>query len=148
MDENSFLIIEARVLPEVFIKTLETKRLVESGKCRTVQEAVREVGISRSAFYKYKDSVFALSDAKGRSLTLAMNLEDCPGLLSCVLNILAESGVNILTINQTIPINNIANITITLETQTSETRTSNISEVVEKLQEIPGITALKILARE
>ena len=143
MDENSFLIIEARALPEVFIKTLETKRLVESGKCRTVQEAVREAGISRSAFYKYKDSVFALSDVKGRSVTLAMNLEDSPGLLSTVLNVLAKGGVNILTINQTIPINSIANITITLET-----RTSNILEIVEKLKEIPGITALKILARE
>jgi len=143
MDENSFLIIEARALPEVFIKTLETKRLVESGKCRTVQEAVREAGISRSAFYKYKDSVFALSDVKGRSVTLAMNLEDSPGLLSTVLNVLAKGGVNILTINQTIPINSIANITITLET-----RTSNILEIIEKLKEIPGITALKILARE
>ena len=143
MDENSFLIIEARALPEVFIKTLETKRLVESGKCRTVQEAVREVGISRSAFYKYKDSVFALSDVKGRSLTLAMNLEDSPGLLSSALNVLAKGGVNILTIHQTIPINNIANITITLET-----RTSNILEIMEELQEIPGVTALKILARE
>jgi len=143
MDENSFLIIEARALPEVFIKTLETKRLVESGKCRTVQEAVRKAGISRSAFYKYKDSVFALSDVKGRSLTLAMNLEDSPGLLSSVLNVLAKGGVNILTINQTIPINSIANITITLET-----RTSNILEIIEELQEIPGITALKILARE
>ena len=143
VDNKSFLIIEARVLPEIFVKILETKRLVESGKCRTVQEAVREAGISRSAFYKYKDSVFALSDVRGRSLTLAMNLENSPGLLSATLNVFAQAGVNILTINQTIPINDIANITVTLETLSSD-----ISDIMEKLREIPGIIDLKILARD
>jgi chorismate mutase len=142
-DDKSFIIVEAGVLPGVFLKTLETKRLMESGICRTVQEAAQIAGISRSAFYKYKDSVFALSDFKGKSLTLAMNLEDTPGLLSAVLSVLAQGGVNILTINQTIPINHIANITVTLEA-----RTSDISDIMEKLREIPGMTALKILARD
>ena len=143
MEDKVFVIVEAGVLPEVFIKVLGAKRLMESGKCRTVQEAVQEAGISRSAFYKYKDSVFTLSDVKGRSLTLSMNLEDNPGLLSAALNVLAQGGANILTINQTIPINNIAHITITLET-----RSSDISEIMEKLQGISGITALKIIARD
>ena len=144
IDDKSFLIVEAGVLPEIFIKTLETKRLMESGKCRSVQEAAQEAGISRSAFYKYKDSVFALSEhAKGRNLTLAMNLEDTPGLLSSVLYVLAQGGVNILTINQTIPINRIANITVTVET-----RSSDISDIMGKLQEMSGISALRILARD
>ena len=144
IDGKSFLIVEAGVLPEIFIKTLETKRLMESGKCHTVQEAAQEAGISRSAFYKYKDSVFPLSDyVKGRNLTLSMNLENNPGLLSAALHVLAQGGVNILTINQTIPINNTAHITITIET-----RSSDISEIIEKLRGIPGVTALKILARD
>ena len=144
IDDKSFLIVEAGVLPEIFIKTLETKRLIESGKCHTVQQAVQETGISRSAFYKYKDSVFPLSDyVKGRNLTLSMNLEDNPGLLSAALHVLAQGGVNILTINQTIPINHIAHITITIET-----RSSDISEIIENLQGISGISALRILARD
>ncbi|MDR1559369.1 MAG: ACT domain-containing protein [Clostridiales bacterium] len=144
IDDTSFIIVEAGALPGIFMKTLEAKRLMESGKCRTVQEAVHETGISRSAFYKYKDSVFALSEhVRGRNLTMAMNLEDNPGLLSSALNVLAQGGVNILTINQTIPINHIANITVTIDT-----RSSDISEIMDELRGIPGITALKILARD
>jgi len=142
MEDKDFIIVEAGVMPDIFIKTLEAKRLMETGKCRTVQEATQEADISRSAFYKYKDSVFALSEhVRGRNLTMAMNLEDTPGLLSTVLNVLARGGVNILTINQTIPINHIANITITIET-----RSSDISEIMVELQEITGIADLKILA--
>ena len=144
MEDKNFIIVESKVMPDIFIKTLEAKRLMETGKCRTVQEAAQEAGISRSAFYKYKDSVFALSEhARGSNLTLAMNLEDTPGLLSSVLNVLARGGVNILTINQTIPINHIANVTVTLET-----RSSDISDIMGKLQEMSGITALKVLARD
>ena len=142
MDEKNFIVVEAGVLPEIFLKTLKAKRLMETGKCRTVLEAVREADISRSAFYKYKDSVFALSEhARGRNITLAMNLEDNPGLLSAALHVLAQGGVNILTINQTIPINHVANITITIDT-----RLSDISDIMEKLRGISGISALKILA--
>ena len=144
MDDNNFIMVESKAMPDIFIKTLEVKRLMETGKCRTVQEAALEAGISRSAYYKYKDSVFTLSEhVRGRNLTLAMNLEDTPGLLSRVLNVLAEGRVNILTINQTIPINHIANVTVTLET-----RSSDISDIMGKLRELSGITALKILARD
>ena len=144
MEDKSFIIIESKAVPDIFIKTLEAKRLMETGKCRTVQEAAQEAGISRSAFYKYKDSVFALSEhVKGRNLTMAMNLEDTPGLLSSVIGTLAAGGVNILTINQTIPINHIANVTVTVET-----RSSDISEIMGKLREISGISGLKILARD
>jgi len=142
IEDKFYVIVEAGVLPGIFKKTLEAKRLIESGKCRSVQDAVKEAGISRSAFYKYKDSVFALSNhVKGSNLTMAMNLENNPGLLSTVLHIMASGGVNIISINQTIPINNIAGLTITLET-----RSSDISEIMEKLQGISGISAIRILA--
>ena len=144
MGDKNFIIVESKVMPDIFIKTLEAKRLMESGKCRTVQEAAQEAGISRSAFYKYKDSVFALSEhVKGRNLTLAMNLEDTPGLLSGVLHVLARGGVNILTINQTIPINRVANVTVTVEALSAD-----ISAIMGELRDLPGITALKILARD
>ena len=144
MEDTSFIIIESKVAPDIFIKTLKAKRLMESGKCRAVQDAAQEAGISRSAYYKYKDCVFALSEhARGKNLTMAMNLEDTPGLLSSVLNILAAGGVNILTINQTIPINHIANVTVTVEA-----RSSDISEIMGRLRGISGVTALKILASD
>jgi len=148
MDTSNYLIVEARALPEVYLKVLEAKRLMDGGRCKTVQEATKQVGLSRSAFYKYKDSVFSFSDStRGHIITMAMDLEDVPGLLSHVLNQVAQSGANILTINQTIPINHIAYVTITLEPQRTN-QGSEISDWVEKLKEIPGVESLKILARE
>jgi len=144
MGDKDFIIVESAAMPDVFMKTLEAKRLMETGECRSVQEAAKAAGISRSAFYKYKDSVFALSEhVKGRNITLAMNLEDTPGLLSRALNVLARGGVNILTINQTIPINRVANVTVTVEALSSD-----ISAIMGELRGLPGITALKVLARD
>ena len=147
MKENSdFFIVEKKVLPEIFLKVMKAKKLMDNQKAKTVQEAVNMVGISRSAFYKYRDSVFELNNnSRGRTLTIGINLENIPGLLSNVLNVIAGEEANILTINQTIPINNVANVTITVETG----RTNNeIVEFVQKLEKINGVQTLKIIARE
>ncbi len=147
MKESSELfIVEKGVLPEIFIKVIEAKKLMENHKVKTVQEAVNIVGLSRSAFYKYKDSISELNNnSRGRTLIIGINLENIPGLLSNVLNVIATEGANILTINQTIPINNIANVTITVETG----RTNNeIVEFVQKLEKISGVQTLRIIARE
>ncbi len=147
MKENAdFFIVEKKVLPEIFIKVIKAKSLMDNQKAKTIKDAVNMVGISRSAFYKYKDSVFELNNnSRGRTLTIAINLENNPGLLSNVLNVIAGEKANILTINQTIPINNIANVTITVETD----RTNNeIVELVQKLEKLNGVQTLKIIARE
>jgi chorismate mutase len=139
MSDKNFVVVESKALPEVFLKVLEAKRLMESGKCKTVQESACAVGISRGAFYKYRDSVFDLHEGRGRSVTVGMSLEDTPGLLSNVLSMIAERGANILTINQTIPINRLAFLTLTMEMRDS-------GELMEALAELPGVSGLKVLA--
>lgn len=144
--DSELFIVDKKVLPDVFIKVVEVKRLIESGQAETVLEAVNAVGISRSAFYKYRDFVFELSEnTRGKTITISFNLDDTPGLLSNVLNKIADEGVNVLTINQTIPINKVANVTITMETDAMK---SNINGLMDCLGKIKGVKTLKIIARE
>ena len=117
MSNQKYYIVSAEALPEVFIKVAEARRMLQVGEAATVGEAARMVGISRSAFYKYKDAVQPFQDMKAL-------LKDNPGVLSNFLSIFANSGANILTINQTIPTNGCAGVTISAET----------SEMVEDLE--------------
>ncbi|NLM13448.1 MAG: ACT domain-containing protein [Epulopiscium sp.] len=145
-EKDGYFIVKQDVLPEVFIKVVEAKRLLESEKVQTVQEAVELVGISRSSFYKYKDSVFPFfENSRGRTITISIQLEDRSGLLSHVLNVIASVEANILTINQTIPVNQIANVTITMETDPMK---DQIEELMGKLESIEGVLNVKIIARE
>jgi len=142
--EKNLIIVDASALPEVMLRVLEAKRLIEQKRLKTVQAAIESVGISRSAFYKYKDAVYPFyENTRGRTLTMAMNMDNAPGLLSRVLNIIAGHGANILTINQTIPINNVANVTITIET-----RESDVSALAEEISADRSVSGMKILARE
>ncbi|HHW66400.1 MAG: chorismate mutase [Epulopiscium sp.] len=145
-EKAGYYIVKQDVLPEVFIKVVEAKRLLESEKVQTVQEAVELVGISRSSFYKYKDSVFPFfENSRGRTITISIQLEDQAGLLSHVLNVIASVGANILTIHQTIPVNKIANVTITMETNPMK---DDIKELMDQLESIEGVLNVKIIARE
>ncbi|NLK21880.1 MAG: ACT domain-containing protein [Epulopiscium sp.] len=145
-EKATYFIVDQTVLPEVFIKVVEAKRLLESDKVQTVQEAADAIGISRSSFYKYKDSVFPFfENSRGRTITISIQLEDRAGLLSHVLNLIATVGANILTINQTIPVNRIANVTITMETDPTK---DDIKELINKVEEVEGVLNFKILARE
>lgn len=145
-EKAGYYIVKQDVLPEVFIKVVEAKRLLESEKVQTVQEAVELVGISRSSFYKYKDSVFPFfENSRGRTITISIQLEDQAGLLSHVLNVIASVGANILTIHQTIPVNKIANATITMETNPMK---DDIKELMDQLESIEGVLNVKIIARE
>lgn len=147
MSGNSdYYIVDKKVMPEVFIKVVEAKELFDKGMVASVQEAVDKAGVSRSAYYKYKDYVSVLgSDARGKIVILAFNLEDKAGLLSLVLNIIADHGANVLTINQTIPINNVANVTITADTANM---TLGVREMLDNISKIHGVLTLKIIARE
>jgi len=112
-----YFIVEAEALPEIYLKVAEAKRMLELGEAATVNAATRAVGISRSAFYKYRDVIRPFQDMlQGRIVTIQIMLRDEPGVLSSVLNLLAEQGANILTINQTIPGGGSAAVTIGLET--------------------------------
>jgi len=139
-----YFIVEAEALPEIFLKVSQAKVLLETGEATTVNQATAAVGISRSAFYKYKDTVRPFNDMKnGRIVTFQFSLRDEPGMLSRILNIFAETGGNILTINQGLPVNDCAMATIAAET--SGLRLS-LEELLARAADVPGVIRCEILA--
>lgn len=114
-EATKYFVVKQKAIPEVLLKVVEAKRLLESEKVLTIQEAVDAVGISRSSFYKYKDDIFPFHDnSQGTTITLTFQMDDEPGILSDVLKIIAEYRANILTIHQSIPINGIASLTLSI----------------------------------
>ncbi|MBQ1608861.1 MAG: ACT domain-containing protein [Lachnospiraceae bacterium] len=145
-EKSSYFVLKEKAVPEVLLKVVEAKRLIESGKCQSVQDATEWVGISRSSFYKYKDDIFRFhEDSKGKTITMVIQLEDEPGLLSTVLKSVAEYGANILTIHQSIPVNGVASLTLSVEVLPE---TGDISDMIENIEGVEGIQYVKILARE
>ena len=145
-EDNKYYVVKKRAVPEVHLKVVEAKRLIDSERAATVQEATDKVGISRSSFYKYKDDIFPFHDnAKGKTITFMLQMDDEPGLLSDVLHKVADFHANILTIHQSIPINGIASLTLSVEVLPS---TGDVSEMIEQIEKQTGIQYLKILARE
>lgn len=145
-DKTRYFVLKQKAVPEVLLKVVEAKRLLESGKVPSVQEAAELVGISRSSFYKYKDDIFPFHDnAKGRTITMVIQLDDEPGLLSLLLQIVADFKANILTIHQSIPVNGIASLTLSVEVLAE---TGDMQQMVDTIEHQQGIHYLKILARE
>lgn len=145
-EKTKFFVLKQKAVPEVLLKVVEAKRLLDSGKAASVQEAAENVGISRSSFYKYKDDIFPFHDnAKGKTITMVIQLDDEPGLLSVVLRIVADYHANILTIHQSIPVNGIASLTLSVDVLNE---TGDISQMVDTIEQQQGIHYLKILARE
>ena len=139
---DKYFVVKQKAVPEVLLKVVEAKRLLESEKVMTVQEATDAVDISRSSFYKYKDDIFPFHDnARGKTITFVLQMEDEPGILSTVLGTIAEYHANILTIHQTIPINGIASLTLSVEILIS---TGDSSEMIEKIEGLQGVHYLKI----
>ena len=139
-----YFIVEADAMPEIFRKVAEAKRLLETGEERPVNRAVQAVNISRSAFYKYKDAVRPFHDMlHGRIITFQVLLRDEPGILSGVLNVLSGTGLNILTINQNIPVNGCAVVTMTAETSALG---GSLEDVVDRAAQSPGVLKCEILA--
>ena len=139
-----YYIVEAKALPEVFLKVAEAKWLLETGEATTVNEAAKATGISRSAFYKYRDAIAPFQNLMaGRILTFQFILRDVTGLLSSILTIFAQFGANILTINQTIPTNGCASVTISAETTNTA---DGVEEMVRALGAISGVLKAEILA--
>lgn len=145
-NDTGYFVVRKKAVPEVLLKVVEAKRLIESEKVPTIQEAVDAVGISRSSFYKYKDDIFAFHEnAKGTTVTLTFQMEDKPGILSDVLKIVAKSGANILTIHQSIPIGGMASLTLSI--QILET-TQDSAGMLEQMERMPGVHHVKVLSKE
>ena len=142
--EVKYYIVAANALPEVFIKVAEAKRMMQTGEADTVGDATKKAGISRSAFYKYKDSVQPFNDMKAEHIiTFYGMLKDNTGVLSHVLGIFASSGANILTINQSIPTNGCAAVTISAETSGMEQTLESLSAAASAVE---GVIRFEIMA--
>lgn len=143
-ERPKYFIVEAEKLPEVFIKVVQAKQMLETRESTTINDAVQRVGISRSAFYKYKDAVMPFNDMmRGHIVTFQSLLRDEPGVLSAILSIFAASGANILTINQTIPVNGCAAVTFSVETsQLSDP----LDELMHRLNGADGVVQFEVLA--
>ena len=138
--------VKQRALPEVLWKVVEANRLIDTKKAASVQDAVEMVGISRSSYYKYKDDIFPFHDsAQGTTLTMSCQMDDEPGLLSDVLKVVADFRANILTIHQSIPINGIASLSLSIQILDT---TGDISEMILEMEKREGVHNVKVLARE
>ncbi len=143
---NNYLIVHKSILPEYFEKVLEARRLMASGKVKEVSQAVRQVGISRSTYYKYKDYIFEPSDMAGeRKAVLSMMLDHTPGVLSALLRSISEAGASVLTITQSLPIHNMASVTLSLDVSAM---TFTMAELVDAIEATPGVDNVRLLAME
>ena len=145
-ERTTYFVLKEKAVPEVLLKVVQAKKLLDTGKCISVQDATDYVGISRSSFYKYRDDIFEFHDnSKGKTITIMVQLEDEPGLLSLVLKAVADFHANILTIHQSIPVNGVASLSLSVDVLPD---TGDLSSMVETIGEMEGIHYVKILARE
>lgn len=145
-ESSTYFVVKKKAIPEVLLKVVEAKRILETERGTSVQEAIDRVGISRSSFYKYKDDILPFHDnAQGTTITLTFQMDDEPGLLSDVLKIIAQFGANILTIHQSVPINGVA--TLTISVQVLQT-TGDVSEMLETMEHQRGVHYVKVIAKE
>ena len=145
-DKKKYFVVRERAVPEVLLKVVQAKRLLDSGKVQTVQEAADRIGISRISFYKYKDDIFPFHEqARGKTITFIIQMDDEPGLLSMVLQTIARFHGNILTIHQSIPINGVATLTLSVDILPGE---GDAEAIVDEIERQDGVHYLKILGRE
>ena len=144
-EDSKYYVVKQKALPEVLLKVAQVNKIIET-KRMSIAEATESVGISRSSYYKYKDDIFPFHDnAKGKTITFMIQMDDETGLLSDVLHIVADYHANILTIHQSIPINGIASLTLSVEILAT---TGDISAMMQDIEMQCGVQYIKILARE
>lgn len=143
---KKYLIVSKKILPDVYEKVIEARNLINDGNVKGISEAVKKVGISRSTYYKYKDYVFSPSENSiGRKAVITMMLRHEKGVLSNVLNYISTAKANILTINQSIPINGKASVSVSLDISDIE---QSIDDVILEMKKIKGVSSVKLLSIE
>ncbi len=140
MGENKYLLVNAKILPPIYKDVLKAKKLIAEGIAPNASQAVKMVGISRSAFYKYKNYVFESNDNYRNTVSLIAVLSDKAGVFSSMSSVLYELGANIITVNQTTPVDGTARVSITVTTDNIKV---SIEELVKKLSEVKGILTIK-----
>ena len=144
--ESDYYVVRTNALPEVLRKVVEVKRLLESRKNMSIQEAAETAGISRSSYYKYKDDIYPFYDnSKGKTVTLVVQMIDELGSISKICSRISEYRANILTIHQSIPVNGIATLTISVEVRND---TRNITDMIREIEQMDKVQYVKILAQE
>lgn len=143
--ELKYFLVQEDILPEAILKTVMAKELLLKGAANTVNEAVERVDLSRSAFYKYKDKVFPFHQwSKGKIVTLELLMEHQPGVLSTVLNIIASVKGSILTINQNLPLQGLANATLSVETAEMS---QDLEELIRIISEVAGVQNVRLVGQ-
>ena len=137
-----YYMIDSSILPEVYSKVITAKNLILSGEAHSVSAAVKMAGISRSAYYKYKDKIFEYNAQGEETATINARLEDNAGVLSSVLSELYNFGANILSVNQSNPVNSVANVSITVRLPESESKSEDI---IRKISELNGVKSATII---
>ena len=144
-EDSKYYVVKQKALPEVLLKVAQVNKIIET-KRMSIAEATESVGISRSSYYKYKDDIFPFHDnAKGKTITFMIQMDDEPGILSVVLKTIAEYKANLLTIHQTIPVNGVASLTLSVDILPT---TGDSAKMIEQIEQLSGVRYLKILSRE
>ena len=138
----NYYLIDSSILPEVYTKVIKAKNLLLSQEAKSVSEAVRMAGISRSAYYKYKDSIFEYNAQGEETATINARLEDSAGVLSSVISELYLFGANILSVNQSEPVNAVANVSVTVRLPESGAQSE---EIIEKIGSLKGVKSAGII---
>ena len=145
-EKKKYFVVRERAVPEVLLKVVQAKKLLDSEKVSTVQEAAEQTGISRSSFYKYKDDIFPFYEGrKGKTVNLVIQMDDEQGILSVVLKSVADAKANILTIHQSVPVNGIASLTLSVDVFPES---DDVDDMAKQIESLKGIHYVKILARE
>lgn len=140
MQNNDFVLVSLKVLPEVFTGVLYAKQLLAEGTAANATQATRMAGISRSAFYKYRDFVFPCSAGNGSSLSIGAALSDKAGVFSAVTSVLYENGANLITVNQSKPVDGVAAAELTIDTTHLKL---TVNELLERLKATDGVIAVR-----
>ena len=144
-EDSKYYVVKQKALPEVLLKVAQVNKIIET-KRMSIAEATESVGISRSSYYKYKDDIFPFRDnVKGKTITFVLSMDDEPGILSVVLKTIAEYKANLLTIHQTIPVNGVASLTLSVDILPT---TGDSAKMIEQIEQPSGVRYLKILSRE
>ena len=144
-EDSKYYAVKQKALPEALLKVAQVNKIIETKRV-SVAEATESVGISRSSYYKYKDDIFPFRDnVKGKTITFVLSMDDEPGILSVVLKKIAEFKANLLTIHQTIPVNGVASLTLSVDILPS---TGDSAKMIEEIEQLSGVRYLKILSRE
>ena len=144
-EDSKYYVVKQKALPEVLLKVAQVNKIIET-KRMSIAEATESVGISRSSYYKYKDDIFPFRDnVKGTTITFVLSMDDEPGILSVVLKTIAEYKANLLTIHQTIPVNGVASLTLSVDILPT---TGDSAKMIEQIEQLSGVRYLKILSRE